>query len=139
MDSEMQNMDTTLNTKKEDKMDQLKYNISFIENVQGLEGTEDEEFRLIKSELKSKLYTYLNLAGFEIQGDINLDFDMIGDDFIEGDIATANKGSHEFKKGEDLMFIGLDTDENLIEAHVFMSKQTGVVNWLVDGDFSWSN
>lgn len=72
-------MASTQNT----KMDQLKYNISFIENVQCMDDVSDEDFRLIKPELKNKLYNYLNLAGFEIQGDIHLDFDKIGDDSVE--------------------------------------------------------
>lgn len=62
---------------------QLQYNVRFIENVEQFDDLNEEEFRLIKTELKSKLYNYLNLAGFEIQGDIELDFDMIGDDGIE--------------------------------------------------------
>lgn len=64
-------------------MKQLQYNVRFIENVQDFDSMSDEDFRLVKTELKNKLYDYLNLAGFEIQGEIHLDFDMIGDDSVE--------------------------------------------------------
>jgi hypothetical protein len=61
----------------------LQYNISFIENVQDFNEISDNDFRLIKGDLKRKIYNYMTYAGFEIDGDINLEFDMIGDDGIE--------------------------------------------------------
>jgi hypothetical protein len=61
----------------------LQYNISFIENVQDFNGIDDNDFRLIKGDLKRKLYNYMTYAGFEIDGEIKLEFDMIGDDGIE--------------------------------------------------------
>lgn len=61
----------------------LKYNISFIENVQSFNDINDNDFRLIKQDLKRKLYNYLTYAGVEFDGEINLEFDMIGDDGIE--------------------------------------------------------
>lgn len=56
-----------------------------------------------------------------------------------GDLAIANKGSHEFTAGEELLFIGLDYDANFVEGYVFISSKGKAVNWLVDGDFSWVN
>lgn len=61
----------------------LQYNISFIENVQDFNEISDNDFRLIKGDLKRKIYNYMTYAGFEIDDDINLEFDMIGDDGIE--------------------------------------------------------
>lgn len=62
---------------------QLQYNVNFIENVQSLNDISDNDFRLIKTELKSKIYNYLTYAGFDIYGDVSLEFDVIGDDGIE--------------------------------------------------------
>ena len=61
----------------------LQYNINFIENVQSINEISDNDFRLIKGDLKRKIHNYMTYAGFEIDGDINLEFDMIGDDGIE--------------------------------------------------------
>lgn len=54
-----------------------------MENVQDLTSINDEEFRMIKSELKDRITNYLELAGFNIDGYIDLEFDMIGDDRVE--------------------------------------------------------
>lgn len=62
---------------------QLQYNVRFVENVQTMNDISDNDFRLIKTELKNKIHNYLTYAGFDIRGDINLEFDMIGDDGIE--------------------------------------------------------
>lgn len=56
-----------------------------------------------------------------------------------GDKATAHKGTHEFSVGEDLLFIGMDYGADHTEAYVFMNNSGSIVNWLVDGDFSWVN
>lgn len=55
-----------------------------------------------------------------------------------GDIATAHKGTHDFTEGEELRFIGMDYGADYMEAYVF-ANDSGRVNWLLDGDFSWKN
>lgn len=61
----------------------LQYNIRFVEQVESLNDINDETFRLIKQDLKRKIYNYLTYAGLQIDGEIELEFDMIGDDGIE--------------------------------------------------------
>lgn len=64
-------------------MNKIQYNVRFVENMQDCSDISDDEFRLIKNDLKNTLENYLSMAGFKIEGDIELDFDMIGDNDYE--------------------------------------------------------
>lgn len=55
-----------------------------------------------------------------------------------GELGTAHEGKHDFLEGERITFIGMDYGVDQSEAYVFMNRE-GNINWLLHGDFSWSN
>lgn len=54
----------------------LKYFIEFTETIQDVQDIEPEELSKIQREVKNVLYQYLTYSGAQIEGDINLEFDL---------------------------------------------------------------
>lgn len=61
----------------------IRYNIEFTELINNPSDLNEEELQLIKQELTSKIHTYMTLAGFQIEDEIKLNFEMTGEDESE--------------------------------------------------------
>jgi len=54
----------------------LKYFIEFSELVDNIDDLEPEELSRVAREIKYHLYRYLTYGGFQLDGEIQLDFDL---------------------------------------------------------------
>jgi hypothetical protein len=55
---------------------ELKYHITFSEEVEDISSLDEEELTKIVHEIKEHLHKYLSLGGFCIKGDIEIEFDL---------------------------------------------------------------
>jgi len=54
----------------------LKYFIEFSELIENMNDLESEELSRVAREVKNHLYRYLTYGGFQLDGEIKLDFDL---------------------------------------------------------------